>query len=111
MGKFGFASIQKENFPDELIDKQRWFRLVGQIPELRPIDVLHLQNPFTGERISVQVDGAELIRDGQREGVFLWEKGEIFVDGPESMLPWAQRIARALGARVFDDIGDEFFEE
>ena len=59
----------------------------------------------------IQVNGAELIRDGSRVGLFVWQNGKICVDGPYSMFPMAQRIARALGARVFDDdTGDELLE-
>ena len=56
---------------------------------------------------SIRVNGAEMIQDGARVGLFVWQDGEICVDGPYSMFQMAQHIAQALGARIVDDCGDE----
>ncbi len=108
---YGFASIHPENFPDDRLDQQWWFALIATLPELRRIDSLEVVIPFLGGKVRVRVDGAELIRDGSRVGLFVWQNGKICVDGPYSMFPMAQRIAQALGARVFDDdSGEELLE-
>ena len=107
----GFAAIRKEKFPDELLDQQRWFSLISEIPELRRVDTVEGRNPLTKGKMLIPVNGAELIRDGARVGLFVWQRGKICVDGPYSMFPMAQRIAQALEARVFDDdTGEELLE-
>jgi hypothetical protein len=108
---YGFASIHPEKFPDDRLDQQQWFGLIGTIPELRRVDSIELVIPFLGGKVQMRVDGAELIRDGSRVGLFVWQNGKICVDGPHSMFPMAQRIAQALGAHVFDDdTGEELLE-
>ena len=102
---FGFATIRKEEFPNQQLDRVRWRSLIGEFPELRRIDFLDL---FDG-RYQVP-DSAELIENGQKVGLFLWENGQIYVDGPYSMFPLAKSIAEILDARVFDSYGDEMIE-
>ena len=103
----GFAFIRKEKFPDELLDRQRWLGLINEIPELRLVETVEGINPLTRSKMIMRVDGAELICQGTRVGLFVWRNGEIAVDGLYSMFPMAQRIAQELGARVVDDAGDE----
>jgi hypothetical protein len=107
---YGFASIRKEKFPDELLDQQNWFQVVGEIPELRRVDTVEAIHPLTKSKMLMRVCGAELVKDRVRVGLFVWQNGEIFVDGPYSMFPMAQRIAQAMGARVVDDCGDELLK-
>lgn len=112
MGIVGFASIRKESFPEELIDKAQWLTLIAQIPELRLIHVRHLRDPFTGQPFLLRSDAtAELIQHGKSVGVFAWAEGEIWVDGTFSMLDLARRIADALGAGVVDDHGEELLDD
>ena len=102
----GFASIRKDGFPDERLDQQRWRSLIGEFPELRKTESLTV-----GTEKFIAPDSAELVDDaGLRVGVFIWENGQIFVDGPYSMFPLAKGIAEILDAYVFDDSGDEMVE-
>jgi len=39
---FGFATIRKEEFPNQQLDRVRWRSLIGEFPELRRIDFLDL---------------------------------------------------------------------
>jgi hypothetical protein len=107
---YGFASIRKEQFPQQRLDQQAWFRLIGEIPELRRVDTLEAIHPLTKSKMLFRVNGAEMIQGGARVGLFVWQDGEIRVDGPYSMFPVAQRIAQALGAQVVDDCGEELLE-
>jgi hypothetical protein len=43
-------------------------------------------------------------------GCFIWDNGQIYVDGPYSMFPLAKAIAEILDANVYDDCGDEIVE-
>ena len=99
---FGFATIRKEGFPNQQLDRVRWRSLIGEFPELRRIDFLDL---YDG-RYEVP-DSAELIENGKKVGLFLWENGQIYVDGPYSMFALAKGIAGILDAKVFDSYGDE----
>jgi hypothetical protein len=77
---YGFASIRREKFPDDRLDQQQWFALIGAIPELRRVDSVEAVNPFTKSKIRMHVDGAEFIRAGSRVGLFVWQDGKICVD-------------------------------
>lgn len=102
----GFATIRKEEFPDEHLDCERWRSLIGEFPELRRVDVLTLASS-----VYDVPDSAELLDEaGGRVGMFIWENGQIYVDGPYSMFPLAKCIADILDAYVFDDAGDEMVE-
>jgi hypothetical protein len=101
----GFATIRKEGFPEEWLDQQRWRTLIGEFPELRPMEFL-----AAGSDYAPTPDSAELIENGQTIGAFIWENGQIYVDGPYSMFPLAKCIADILDASVYDDAGDEMFE-
>jgi hypothetical protein len=101
----GFATIRKEGFPKEWLDQQRWHSLIGEFPELRRIDFLIIGS----ERIPTP-DSAELIEHGTVVGAFIWDNGQIYIDGPYSMFPLAKGIADILDASVYDDVGDEIFE-
>src|SRR5262245_33463674 len=97
----GFATIRKDSFPNESLDRDRWRRLIGEFPELRGLDRLN------GYEVP---DSAQWIEHGKVAGAFIWEKGQIYVDGPYSMFALAKRIADVLDARVIDDLGDEMLE-
>lgn len=101
----GFATIRKDGFPDEQLDRKRWLALIGEFPELRRVDTLTLGS----ERYDI-TGSAELLQDGERIGMFIWERGQIYVDGPYSMIELARTIAEILDAQVFDDAGDEMLE-
>jgi hypothetical protein len=102
----GFATIRKDGFPDEHLDQERWRSLIGEFPELRRIDSISV----AGERHATP-DSAEVVDDaGQRVGFFVWDQGQIYVDGPYSMFPFAKCIADILDAFVIDDSGDEMVE-
>ena len=107
---YGFASIRKQKFPEERLDQQAWFRLIGEIPQLRRVDTIEGIHPLTKSKILIRVNGAEMIQDGARVGLFVWQDGQICVDGPHSMFPMAQRIAQALGAQVVDECGEELLK-
>jgi len=47
---YGFAAIHPEKFPDERLDQQQWFALIGTIPELRRIDSIERVIPSLGAR-------------------------------------------------------------
>ena len=80
--------------------------LIGEFPELRRIDSLSV-----GSRVLRIPDSAELVDEsGKAIGVFVWENGQIYVDGPYSMFSVAKCIADILDAYVFDDAGDELME-
>ena len=101
----GFATIRKDSFPKEALDRQRWRSLIGEFPELRRLEFLKI-----GSESYPAPDSAELIKDGEVVGLFVWENGQIYVDGPYSMFPLAKGIAEILDARVFDDTGEEMLE-
>ena len=99
----GFAAIRKPGFPGEHLDRVRWRSLIGEFPELRRIESMTV-----GGRIYPIPDSAEVIDgDGNPTGVFVWESGQIYVDGPYSMIQLARGIAEILDAYVVDDAGDE----
>ena len=101
----GFAAIRKDGFPDEQLDRKRWLALIGEFTELRRVDTLTVGS----ERYDYS-GSAELLRNGERVGMFIWERGQVCVDGPYSMFTLAQTIAEILDARVFDVAGDEMLE-
>lgn len=102
----GFAAIRMPGYPGEHLDRVRWRSLIGEFPELRRIDSMTI-----GDRIYPVPDSAEMIDgDGNWTGVFVWQGGQIYVDGPHSMLPLARGIAEILDAYVVDDAGDEIME-
>ncbi|PWU19004.1 MAG: hypothetical protein C5B50_07615 [Verrucomicrobia bacterium] len=101
----GFAVIRKEGFPKESLDRDRWRSLITEFPELKRIDSVELG----GQPYPVP-DSAELLEEGKVVGGFIWEKGQIYVDGPRSMFPLAKGIAEILEAGVFDKYGDEIIE-
>jgi hypothetical protein len=102
----GFATIRKQDFPNDPLDQVRWRSLIGEFPELRRIDSLTL-----GGQEYATPDSAELIDEtGKPIGLFVWENGQIYVDGPYSVFPLAKGIAEILEACVFDDAGDEMVE-
>ena len=102
----GFATIRKDGFPKESLDRERWRSLIGEFPELRRMEFLNVGT----ERYRVP-DSAELVEDGTAIGAFIWEKGQIYVDGPYSMFPLAKGIADILDAGVFDDEGNEMLQQ
>ncbi len=51
-----------------------------------------------------------MVQDGVAVGFFIFEQGQIYVDGPYSMFDLANCIADILDAKVFDDAGDELVE-
>ncbi len=97
----GFATIRKE----ERLDQQRWRSLIGEFPELRRTEFIAAGS----DRIPAP-DSAELLEDGEVVGVFIWDAGQIYVDGPYSMFSLARCIADILDAGVYDDAGDEILE-
>jgi hypothetical protein len=99
----GFATIRKDDFPKHWLDQQRWRSLIGEFPELRRMEFLAVDS----ERIP---DSAELLENGEVVGAFIWDNGQIWVDGPYSMFPLAKGIAEILDASVYDDVGDEMVE-
>jgi hypothetical protein len=101
----GFATIRKDGFPKQRLDQQRWRSLIGEFPELRPMEFLTVGS----DRIPAP-DSAELLEDGDVVGVFIWDGGQIYVDGPYSMFPLAKGIADILDGGVYDDAGDEMLE-
>ena len=101
----GFATIRKDGFPKERLDQQRWHSLIGEFPELRRMEFLTAGS----ERIPAP-DSAHLVEDGKVTGAFIWDNGQIYVDGPHSMFPLAKGIAEILDASVYDDAGDEIVE-
>jgi hypothetical protein len=102
----GFATIRKDGFPKEWLDQQRWRSLIGEFPELKRIETISI-----GPQTHLVPESAEMVDEaGQRIGVFLWENGQIYVDGPFSMFPLAKGIAEILDAYVFNDAGDEMLE-
>jgi hypothetical protein len=102
---FGFAVIRKPRFPEESLDVNKWRRFIRDTRELRPLDSLMI----LGQKHPI-ADGAELIEEGNRVGVFVWEQGQIYVDGPNSMIPIANAIAKALDANLYDDSGEPMIE-
>src|SRR5688500_11491179 len=96
----GFATIRNDDFPRKWLDRQRWSSLIGEFPELRRIEFLEL-----GSKTYPAPDSAEFLEDGKVVGRFIWENGQIYVDGPYSMFPLAKGIAEILDAAVFDDTG------
>jgi hypothetical protein len=101
----GFATIRKDDFPKEWLDRDRWRSLIGEFPELRRKDHMLIG----GERYEVP-DSAEFLENGEVVGAFIWENGQIYVDGPGSMFSLAKAIADILDARVLDDDGNEMLE-
>jgi hypothetical protein len=101
----GFATIRKDGFPKVALDRQRWRSLIGELPELRRLEFLTV-----GSERYPAPDSAELVEDGKVIGNFIWENGQIYVDGPYSMFPLAKGIADILDAYVFDDTGEEMLE-
>lgn len=102
----GFAAIRKSGFPDDHLDRVRWRSLIGEFPELRRVESVTV----SGRDIAVP-DSAELVDEsGQRVGLFVWEGGQIYVDGAPSILYLAKGIAEILDAEVYDDTGDEITE-
>ena len=101
----GFATIRKEGFPKQWLDQKRWRSLIGEFPELRCVGFLAV-GP---DRIPTP-DSAELMEHGAVVGAFIWDNGQIYVDGPYSMFPLAKIIADILDASVYDDVGDEMIE-
>jgi len=83
----GFATIRKEGFPKRQLDQQRWRSLVGEFPELRRMDFLAVGS----ERIPAP-DSAELVEDDRVVGAFIWDNGQVYVDGPYTMFPLAKGI-------------------
>jgi hypothetical protein len=81
----GFATIRKEGFPKQRLDQQRWRSLIGEFPELRRIQFIAVGS----ERVAAP-DSAELIEDGAAVGAFIWDNGQIYVDGPYSIFPLAK---------------------
>ena len=55
----GFATIRKEGFPKQWVDRQRWRSLIGEFPELRRMEFLAVG----AERIPAP-DSAELMVEG-----------------------------------------------
>ncbi len=95
----GFATIRKDNFPREHLDRIRWIALIGEFHELRPID------PMVVDGSHYDITGsAEWTGEDGSPGMFIYEAGQIYVDGPNSMFPLAQCIAD------IDDAGDEMLE-
>jgi hypothetical protein len=101
----GFASIRKEGFPKQRLDQQRWRSLIGEFPELRRIEFL----TSGADRIPAP-DSAELMAEGEVVGAFIWDNGQIYVDGPYSMFPLAKGIADILDVGIYDECGDEMLE-
>lgn len=101
----GFAAIRKEDFPRERLDQQRWRSLIGEFPELRRKEFV-----LVGSQQMATPDSAELVDGNQIIGSFIWDNGQIYVDGPYSMFPLAKCIADILDAGVYDDAGDEIFD-
>jgi hypothetical protein len=101
----GFATIRKEEFPKQRLDQQRWRSLIGEFPELRRLEFVSV-----GSRQIATPDSAELLDGDQVVGSFIWESGQIYVDGPYSMFPLAKCIADILDAGVYDDAGDEILD-
>lgn len=101
----GFATIRKDGFPTESLDRDRWRSLIGEFPELRRINSLRV-----GSQQYAVPDSADYLENGAVVGSFIWESGQIYVDGPASMFSLAKGIAEILEARIFDNAGDEMLE-
>ena len=65
---FGFATIRKNGFPDEWLERDRWRSLTREFPELRRKELLRVGS----QQLQVP-DRAEYLEDGEAVGAFTEE--------------------------------------
>ena len=100
----GFAVIRKD-LPNYHLDQAQWLAVMSEFTELRRTDMIKV-----GAQRFVFDGSAIVVQEGRRPAFFLFDNGLIHVVGPYSLFPMAQAIARKLGARVFNDAGEELLE-